>query len=503
MKVWGQLERAQLENVAANPTGGNLTPEGRAWWNTVSDRMLISDGSALQTVLLGGNGQIVNADVNASAAIAYSKLNLAGSILNADVNSSAAIARSKLASGSGFRVVTNDTSGVMTDAAAITASRVLVSDANGIPTHATPTTTEINYVSGVTSSIQSQLNTLGGLNSTGQSFYNLGLTISGGTLTICGQDGTALSASNPGYVFIQHTTNHGQIVRLTMTANVTITNANFNGMLLGTTTGIGWSNRPFYLYASNLDNTNAGLAFFLSPTPSFSIASGSFSSFIGYKGSAPAISGNINSIFLLSSAPTGYDLVNCFVLGGILMSKDGSNNWTMSFGSFGSAKYSGLTLHPHERTLFEFPQGHGGAASNSYLYSSLGGTAPTWSGSETYYYSISMDGYIDVFYSTVGGGNNCTNGSGGQEIFLTSPLTFHSLVMTNCNHNVGHYDVASRSPAYGPLLGVGATSGQNQYIDLSYANGPNTNRFHNNEFGSSGDDLSVRGRFPIYYSNNL
>ena len=40
---------------------------------------------------------ILNADINASAAIAYSKLSLAGAILNADINASAAIAYSKLA----------------------------------------------------------------------------------------------------------------------------------------------------------------------------------------------------------------------------------------------------------------------------------------------------------------------------------------------------------------------------------------------------------------------
>ncbi len=42
-------------------------------------------------------GVIVNADVNASAAIAYSKLALTGSIVNADIGASAAIAYSKLA----------------------------------------------------------------------------------------------------------------------------------------------------------------------------------------------------------------------------------------------------------------------------------------------------------------------------------------------------------------------------------------------------------------------
>jgi hypothetical protein len=43
------------------------------------------------------NGAIVNDDVNASAAIAYSKLNLSGGIVNADISSSAAIAVGKLA----------------------------------------------------------------------------------------------------------------------------------------------------------------------------------------------------------------------------------------------------------------------------------------------------------------------------------------------------------------------------------------------------------------------
>ena len=44
-----------------------------------------------------GSGVIVNADINASAAIAYSKLALTGSIVNADISASAAIANSKLA----------------------------------------------------------------------------------------------------------------------------------------------------------------------------------------------------------------------------------------------------------------------------------------------------------------------------------------------------------------------------------------------------------------------
>jgi hypothetical protein len=50
---------------------------------------------SLTTVI--GTGAIVNADVNSSAQIAYSKLNLTNTIVNADINASAAIALSKLA----------------------------------------------------------------------------------------------------------------------------------------------------------------------------------------------------------------------------------------------------------------------------------------------------------------------------------------------------------------------------------------------------------------------
>lgn len=59
---------------------------------------------ATGTVLKGGASApsfaaVVNADVDAAAAIAYSKLNLAASIVNADISGSAAIAGSKLATG--------------------------------------------------------------------------------------------------------------------------------------------------------------------------------------------------------------------------------------------------------------------------------------------------------------------------------------------------------------------------------------------------------------------
>ena len=74
---------------------------------------------SLTTVI--GTGAIVNADVNTSAQIAYSKLNLTNTIVDADVNASAAIAWSKIAPS------------------------------------ATVSTTELGYLDGVTSAVQTQL----------------------------------------------------------------------------------------------------------------------------------------------------------------------------------------------------------------------------------------------------------------------------------------------------------------------------------------------------------
>ena len=98
-----------------------------------ADDVLTSDASGVMAFI-----KLANANISASAAIAYSKLNLASSIVDADIAAAAAIALDKLA--------------------AVTASRALVSDASGFVSASSVTATELGYVSGVTSAIQTQLN---------------------------------------------------------------------------------------------------------------------------------------------------------------------------------------------------------------------------------------------------------------------------------------------------------------------------------------------------------
>lgn len=69
-------------------------------------------------------------------------------IANGGTNSSASLNNNRLMVSSSSAIV---------EAAAITASRALISDSNGIPTHSSVTDTELGYVSGVSSAIQTQL----------------------------------------------------------------------------------------------------------------------------------------------------------------------------------------------------------------------------------------------------------------------------------------------------------------------------------------------------------
>lgn len=117
--------------------------------------------SSIQTQLNTISGSAVTSltgDVTGTGPGATATTIANNAITNIKVAGAAAISRSKLASGTANRVVVNDGSGVLSDAAAITANRAVVSDANGIPTQSATSDTEIGYVAGVTSSIQTQLN---------------------------------------------------------------------------------------------------------------------------------------------------------------------------------------------------------------------------------------------------------------------------------------------------------------------------------------------------------
>lgn len=87
-------------------------------------------------------------------------------------------------SGTQYRLGYYATTGTaISEAAAITANRALISDANGVPTHSATTATELGYVSGVTSSIQTQLDAKA-TGSITQNWFDDDLTLNGVTTKI-------------------------------------------------------------------------------------------------------------------------------------------------------------------------------------------------------------------------------------------------------------------------------------------------------------------------------
>jgi len=102
------LALAGITSVALpGSTSGTITlqPSAVAGSTTITlpattGTVVTTGDSGTVTSTMIANDTIVNADINSSAGIAYSKLSLTGSIVNADISSSAAIANSKLANSS-------------------------------------------------------------------------------------------------------------------------------------------------------------------------------------------------------------------------------------------------------------------------------------------------------------------------------------------------------------------------------------------------------------------
>lgn len=93
---------------------------------------------------------IAGSPVTTSGTLAISYSGTALPIANGGTNSTSALSNNRVMKSSG---------GAIIEAAAITANRALASDANGIPVATATTDTELGYVSGVTSAIQTQLGT--------------------------------------------------------------------------------------------------------------------------------------------------------------------------------------------------------------------------------------------------------------------------------------------------------------------------------------------------------
>ena len=181
----------------------------------------ISSSAAIAYSKLNLASSIVNADISSSAAIAYSKLSLSSSIVNSDIASGAAIDYSKLSLATS--IVNGDISASAAIAysklAALTASKILVSDGSGVVSASSVSTTTLGYLD-ATSSIQTQLN--GKLNLSGGTMSG-NITMGGYQIKGMANPSSSDDAATKGYVdSVAEGLRPKESVRVATTANITL-----------------------------------------------------------------------------------------------------------------------------------------------------------------------------------------------------------------------------------------------------------------------------------------
>lgn len=248
--------------------------------------------------------------------------------------------------------------------------------------------------------------------------YGLGCTLSGGVFTITKDDLTALSSVNSAYVVIPSTT-AGKLKLLKISAPISFkddsnASSDLTGEEYGTTIGRAWNqDRPFYLYAINSDDTDAGLYFAISPTPGFKKIYNN-TSFVGYK-TVPASTHSDSAITSLTSSSVSSNIVNkpCVCIGSFRMQKSTADDWTVS--TLGEQDGIG---NFNEGISFYFVAGHYGASAGKFTI----GNGPSWATSlgEYQFYRTGILSFVFTFRDT------CTNGTDGNQTdfasYISSPL---------------------------------------------------------------------------------
>ena len=278
--------------------------------------------------------------------------------------------------------------------------------------------------------------------------YNLGFDYASGTgvFSITSADGTALSATNIGYVTIwkRESSDPGKLVTIPITANQSFIDDNgvseIIGNLFGLTTGVAYGqNLPFWIHAV-LNNDEDGIAFMLSRV------SGSSTTPAAADIGAPddAVADSQNDYWSFDNIDeTLYDLNPSMPIGVIYMQMSASDDWTVqglyASGSGLNFPSAGMASQNSDQN-FAVAQAQFGAATGTHMIANSG-TAPTFT-TDTMLFEMDTQTVNCWFYLT---GNTATDGAGAVTAQIALPYT------AACDGGSGNIIVGSGyviSPAY-------------------------------------------------------
>jgi hypothetical protein len=249
---------------------------------------------------------------------------------------------------------------------------------------------------------------------------NIGFSLTAGVFTIHSNNatGSALSATNPGFVRIPDLGAFGSSIVISVEANQTFNDdshasSHMLGNLFGATTGVAWDQDvPFYLYAVSNDAKTA-VSFMISRVPHRTTAP--VTAEIGASDDPAA--DDQYSFFSLGGAgfdETLYDGNPCVCLGSFRMQKlTTADDWTVQAlaGQDGIGRFQ-------EGEVFTLAGGHFGANASS-ITKDNGGTAAVFS-TDTGRYMVSKGGICTygIGLSSDGG----TDGSGSVTAEIVAPF---------------------------------------------------------------------------------
>lgn len=281
--------------------------------------------------------------------------------------------------------------------------------------------------------------------------YGLTLSLSAGIFKITCNNADCTGA-NPGYVVMPATT-QGQIITLRVDEATHLFEddagtSDIVGEEFGTTAGVAWgSDRPFFLYVVNSDDTDSGMAFAISPNPTAKQSPATTN--IGYHGNAAATPSDTNFFFLTSTDVTAtHNEKPALLIGSFVMTKSALDDWTVT----AFTDYDGVGVYQNGVT-FTMPTGQMGSASGKYMIDN-GGTAPVFS-SNYAAYSIGLDGqvYFEVYLNADGG----TDGAGAVESQVAVPYDNYSSHVSNHGSAFVIYNAGGSSSLVVPRLEVGGS----------------------------------------------
>jgi hypothetical protein len=253
-------------------------------------------------------------------------------------------------------------------------------------------------------------------------FWNLSFTHAAGTMTLAGSDGTALSATNPGYVIMPSNATEGRMVLHKVVANDTLTVSAMTGSLFGTTTAIAWADAlPLYV-GFMADSSDANLEPIISRLPHIGVSPAS-SANIGDPSSATA---DVEySVFAWNDITEGdYQDMQVGLIGSVRATKAVTTNaWTLTAldSKDGAGRFN--DNRPHV-----MPLAQNGAAAGTVIFINGGVAAPTFSVTE-YQYVIQRDGVCNVIMHIAGDGG--TDGNGAVETLVALPYAADNIVSTD------------------------------------------------------------------------